>query len=140
MWQHFRVVFTVLTVEQQWALHRYYQTQREARPAELLEARAKLARKQLSLPHRAGRAYARLARCLVVAHEFAQGDDLKLHEAIAVLAAPVHRNLHPEDEEFRPIAPLGQPEPDAESLAKAILLLVEQLQADVEHEDDDRAA
>lgn len=53
--------FVVLTAEEQWAIHDFYEPTLDLSEDELRELRRRVTREQPSLPQRAGKAYARIA-------------------------------------------------------------------------------
>lgn len=118
--EHYPVTFTVLKPEAQQQLHLYYQTSVGASDDELVEGRAHLNIAQPALTHLAGKAFNRLYDCFQIASDYAQGDDIRFHKAIAALA--------PE----QPIRAAVRHEIDASKLLGALQILAEELKRDDE--------
>lgn len=92
-WQDIHQIYSVIPAPQQWDVHRYYQTQVDAADLRLLTNREALTREDLSLPHRAGKAFADLFGVFRFAYEQAQGDERRFHQIIKAHVLPTLKLL-----------------------------------------------
>jgi len=59
-WEHFPKLYGLLSVSQQWDVHRYFQPSRDLTELQLRAHRKTVSAEDHSLPNRAGKAYARM--------------------------------------------------------------------------------
>jgi hypothetical protein len=129
-WLRGAFAFTVLTPTEQIAVHNYYEPSLELSDAQLRAHRKRVTLEQPSLPHRAGRAYARIA-------PFLDGTGVPTPAATSVVVAGRRKG------ELRRISVYGEVQPHIDPARIAQILLdaaMEQLRRErAEREQDDAA-
>lgn len=129
LWLHDNYCFGCLSVQDQWEVHRYYQPSVEISDLKLLEIRKKLDAEQPSLGSRVGKLYVRIC-C-------AHLGDLRRRELRALTAAnppskPAKRKNGMrsrllQSERRLSVVSVANPELDVHKLARAVMLIAEQL-------------
>jgi len=118
---HRRLVFGVLSPNQQWDLHRYYLTGSTNADEKLLLERDDLRQEAPSLPQRAGKAFAKLERLYNQAEARTGNDELKFCRVVlSFIPARVIKNRKVK------VLPLATPEPNLKAIARALMALAEE--------------
>ena len=129
-WKDFRVVFSVVPANQQFDIHRYYQTARRTPEADLLKTREELTKAAPSLPQRASKAFAQVYQVFQIAFEQSQGDEVKFFAAVETFASARRSHMahvySTSAGRVLRVRGLVRAEPDLHKLAQALLALAEQ--------------
>jgi len=114
-WGHFQRVFTVLPYEEQMVLHAFYLPYKDITREEAVEHRQLITKKQPSLPHRAGKSYAKLySYSQALQHHLVTKPARDPNARVkALLTSGRNRNIR--------VFALANPELDVEKLAKALI-------------------
>jgi hypothetical protein len=131
-WKQVSHLYSVLPTNQQWDLHRYYQTLVGATPNQLLANRAELTKADPSFPHRTGKSFSYLCSGFRWAFANAHGDELQFRQLISSKVLPsaktseVIRTHHQPDRTIS-VRTMARPEPDIQKLVAVVRELAIQL-------------
>lgn len=129
-----RTPLIILTPNEQWDIHAYFQPSRELSDEELISHRKQLLINQPGLPARAGKVFNKMVRVIDSAREKANGDPkLTMH----YIHDAAHRStvVDKRGRKHHTYA-IVKPEPDLDKLAQALLGLARQMQ----REEDSQAS
>lgn len=126
MWRDWRDLFAVVSTNQQWDVHSYYQPSKDWSEAQLLEHRAHVTAADRSLPNRASKPARHMIKVYFAAKAKANGDDQLMGRLIRSAASFMTTPPAPGKKPIR-IATVAQPELDTERLAAALLAIVNEM-------------
>ena len=118
-------LFAILSTNDQWKVHRYYQSSKDLTDQQLIEHRVSITKTEPSLPHQASRGYSRMHQAEVTARKMSTNQQ-SFHRAIRQqIPGHVHEISN---DRFRNIRVIGiaRPEPDLERLARALIMQVKE--------------
>ena len=123
-WDNFRGIFTVLTYNQQMEVHTFYLPSQILADKEAIAHRKQITQEQPSLPHRAGKLFPRLLQeSKAMAQRMAYEQD---HPRAGKLKA----QAQPRGKVKVKVFALANPEPDTKKIAKVMLELARDMQAE----------
>jgi hypothetical protein len=119
MWLECDELYSILEVNQQWEVHRFYQPSKELSEKELIAHRKAVTKEQPGLPATAGRHFALLYQSFRVAYAYADGDEMRFRSAISQMSR--QRPPHQTGKRQVWVRAVANPEPDLAKLASALV-------------------
>jgi hypothetical protein len=119
MWLECDELYSILEVNQQWEVHRFYQPSKELTDEELVAHRKATTKAEPRLPAIAGRHFALLYQSFRVAYAYAEGDEMRFRSAISQMSR--QRPSHMTGKRQIWIRAVANPEPDLQKLASALI-------------------
>jgi hypothetical protein len=119
MWLECDELYSILEVNQQWEVHRFYQPSKELSEEELIAHRKAITKEQPGLPAVAGRHFALLYQSFRVAYAYADGDEMRFRSAISQMSR--QRPPHQTGKRQVWVRAVANPEPDLAKLASALI-------------------
>lgn len=117
-WEEFDQIYSLLPVDQQHALHRYYQPLSDHTIEQLKDYRANITKREPSLPARAGKCYAKLRRVYETGIEAAKGKQREPRRRSKRSTAPSPAVVGSRSITVRAVA---RPDPDLKKLALVLI-------------------
>ncbi len=130
-WKKFDSLYALLTVEQQWDMHAFYQPTKNLSQTKLVEHRKTITNERPSLPAMASKSFGIMYRAFRYAFRYANGDEQKFRQAIQAFAQPGSYTIHTYTDGNKRqhsirVTSVARPEPDSKLIARALLELARQ--------------